>query len=582
MQKLNRISIISICIFCTFVIGGFAQEADLEFTLDITSNTIPLPKIFKPAIDLGGRGFNRDPSWPQTLAAKEALETWQKDIGFSGLYRMQYNLWEIQQLSKDKEAQAKLLANYENTIKQISNAGGIVILDIFGTPAGLGKILDKKSPPWDLKAFKALIKGIIRDLSCNKRYNIWYEVWSAPDTDDFFLGSKQEYFNLYRQVAESINELKLETKIHIPLGGPSASSWFANLDGNTIATPERSLVYELIKLCSRYRLPLDFISWHGFSTSPVLEKENTIYKKPVVNLIRDWLTYFNFERATPLIVDEWNYDRDANVLPERKEEAYIGASFIPSRINNMYEAGIDYQAYFSLEDFQNNKEGIIRNVGVFYFNGEHSEYKGQAKSIYNVFRMLSSLGGGMFLSKLEDEFAGVIATKSDDSIVLLVYNYSDPEIVMGFLSKNIANLNGAGRKILLNLIRSKKLDEIMLRQLNVSTMRGLTNKLKAMLKKAQELNDSARRLQTNPRNIKIGLKNLQDTYLYERYSVDSACRSSCDFLPLEKKEISASPLYLETLILNPYSVHLIVLKKKPPEPESPPPLPEKALEVDKE
>ena len=56
------------------------------------------------------------------------------------------------------------MANYENIIKKITDAGGIVILDIFGTPAGLGKALDKKSPPWDLKAFKELVKSYIREL----------------------------------------------------------------------------------------------------------------------------------------------------------------------------------------------------------------------------------------------------------------------------------------------------------------------------------------------------------------------------------------------------------------------------------
>jgi beta-xylosidase len=556
-------------VLCLLFSVCFAQQSDdLEFTLDVTSNTIPLPKIFKPNIDLSGRGFNREVSWPQTIAAKEVLDTWQKDIGFSGFYRIQYNLWEINQLSKDKEAQNKLLSNYDNIIKNINDAGGIVILDIFGTPAGLGKVLDKKSTPWDLKAFKALVKGVIRDLSCNKRYNIWYEVWNAPDLDDFFLGRKQEYLNLYRQVAESINELKLETKLHIPLGGPSVSWLFSNFDGNTILTPEKSLIYELIKFCYHYRLPLDFITWHGFSANPGAEKENTIYKKTAVNLIRDWLTYLNFDRNTPLIVDEWNFDRDANILPQRQENSYICASFIPSRLKNMYEAGIDYQLYFCLEDFQNNKEGVVRNVGIFSFDPEHSEYKGAPKSIYNVFRMLSNLGNDMFLSKLDDEFVGVIATKSPDSLAMLIFNYIAPDIVMDYLSKNIANLNGAERKSLLSLIKSQKLEKIILHQLDISSLRGLTNKLKNILKKAQELNDLAKRLGATGRNIKIGIKNLKENYLYERYAVDSACSLRCEFAPVEKKELNTGESYQETLTLNPYSVNMIMLKKKPKEPEN--------------
>jgi len=116
----------------------FAQQTDeLEFTLDVNSPTVTLPKIFHPNIDLSGRGFHRKAYWPQGLAAAEVLDTWEKDVGFSHIYRLQYNLWEINQLNKDKDAQDKMLANYENIIKKITDAGGIVILDIFSTPAGL-------------------------------------------------------------------------------------------------------------------------------------------------------------------------------------------------------------------------------------------------------------------------------------------------------------------------------------------------------------------------------------------------------------------------------------------------------------
>ena len=567
-------------LFFTFQLTCFAAQGDdLEFNLDVSSNTVPLPAIFKPAVDLSGSGFNRDPSWPQAVAAKEVLGIWQKDIGFSGMYRMQYNLWEINQLSKDKDARDKLLGNYENIIKNISDAGGTVILDIFGTPAGLGKVLDKKSPPWDLKAFKELVKNTIRDLSCNKRLNIWYEVWSAPDLDEFFLGRVQEYLNLYRAVAESIMELEAETKVHIPLGAPSVSWWFQNIDGNDNFTPEKSLIYELIKFCYHYRLPLNFITWHSFTTDPAAEKELTIYKKPYVTLLRDWLSYFNFDKNTLLIVDEWNYDRNANSAPERKEKSFITASYIPGRIKGMYEAGIDYQLYFCLEDFQNNKEGISRNVGAFSSNSP--------KAVYNAYRMLDNLGSDMFLTKMEDDFTGVIATKQEDKLILLVFNYIDPEIARNYLSRNIVILNNSERKLLLNLINSPKLENILQHKLDIYSLR-LTKRVKAMLKKTQELNDLGQKLQSSSRNIKISIKNLgslkgaespdskvakskdsaddaKEVYQYQRYAVDSSCSKDCKFTPVEEKEISSPEPYQEVLISNPYSVNLIILKKKPKE-----------------
>ncbi len=607
MRKILCFKFYALCLVWVLSSGiwnsAFAQQNDeIEFNLDMAQATAPLPQIFQPNIDLSGRGFHRDPTWPQTIAAKDAVEVWRQDLGFGGVYRLQYNLWEISQLSDEKDQQEGLLAHYEEIIKRISDSGGIVILSLFGTPANYGRVLDKKSPPRDLRAFKALIKSIIRDLSCNKRYNIWYAVWTAPDLDDFFLGREQEYLHLYRVVAESARELRQETKVHIPVGGPSVSWWFQNLKGNTILTPEKSLIYTLIKFCYRYRLPLDFISWHGFSTDPFVEKENTIYKKTAVTLIRDWLSYFDFDRDTPLIVDEWNFDSDANVLAARGEKSFIAASYIPSRIKNMHAAGIDYQVYYCLEDFLRNKEGVVRNTGIFTFDPEESEYKGTRKATYNVLKMLSWLGRDMLAHKNNDDFVGLIPTKTSDGYALLFYNYIDPQMITNYLTKNIGGLKHKDRKIVLNLLNSDKLEKIMLHQLEIAQLR-LSHRIKNFLKKVQELNDKSKKYEYNARLVKLSLKNLisfkaaehkngsaspsqekQEYFLYERYTVDASCSFNCEFSAVETKEIepSAEP-FQEILTLNPYSVHLILLKKmvreiKEPEkePEATSPLPEAA------
>jgi hypothetical protein len=549
----------------------FAQDSDLEFNLDVNSETIAIPKIFKPNIDLSGRGFHHQNTWPQGLAVKEVLSLWHKDMGFSGIYRLQYNLWEISQLNKDKTSQEELLRNYEAVMKDVTLCGGVVILNIFGTPEGLGRVLDKKSSPLDLKALKKIIKSRIEELSCHKRYSIWYEVWSAPDLDDFFLGRKQEYLNLYRSVAEAINELEEEYKIHIPLGGPSSSWWFQNFNGNTAVNPEHSLIYELIKFCYHYRLPLDFISWHSYTTDPFVEQGTTIYKKSIVSLIRAWLGYFNFDRNTPLIIDEWNFDSGSNVLAERFDKSYISASYIPSRIKNMYEAGIDYQLYFSLEDFQNNKENVTRNTGLFWFDTGPSQYQGGYKNSYNALRMLESLGDRLFLSslKIKDEFVGVLAGKGKDYIAILVYNYIDPDIAMNYLSRGIVELNNAGRKSLLNIVNSERLNKIMSGHLEIRGLR-LSNKTKTLLDKARELKLRADKALALSRNMKIGLKGLKGNYLYQRYLIDSSSGLSSELSPKEEKELVLDNPYQEALEIKPYSLNLIILKPKPPEPEPKP------------
>ncbi|MDP2927975.1 MAG: cellulase family glycosylhydrolase [Candidatus Omnitrophota bacterium] len=546
---------------------SFAQiPEELEFNLDLNSPVVSLPKIYRSSVDLSGRGKQHDKTLPQTLAASDALAAWQADLGFRNFYRIQYNLWEIQQLINDKDSYQKLLSNYEEIIKKISDSGGTVILDLFGTPDGLGTVLDKNSAPHNLKIYKELIKNTIRKFSCDKKYNIWYEVWNAPDIGDFFIGQRSEYLNLYRIVGEAVKELRQETKITIPLGGPSVSSWFRNIEPNNILTPERSLIYELIKYCYSYRLPLDFISWHAYSSDPAEEKQDTIYNKPFVKLIREWLTYFKFNSNIPLLVSEWSFDGSANILAERAKFAYISASYIPGRLKNMYEAGIDYQTYFCLEDFGDNEAGAIRNLGIFSFELARPENKGYAKANYNVWRMLGLLGQDLFTAKFSDEFVGVISTKSPDYLALLIYNYIDPQAAMNYISHNIVYLNSAEQKAILNIVKSDRMKKILTGQLNLATLR-LSVKTKGMLGRAIELNSLANKFSTTNRKIKVSLKGVKDIYVLSKYVMDSNCSRNCEFKPSSENDVDFNQGYVETMELSPYSVQLLVFKKKPAPPE---------------
>ena len=198
---------IEICCFCIVILIfdiwilnfsgtlSFAQGTDIDFNLDVTSKTKATPNLIKkPGIDLSGRGFSSDPTWPQNLACPEVLAQLEQYPDLQGgIFRLQFDLWGFAELAKNKQMQAGFLENYSAVIRNINAKGGITLLVLYGMPPGLGKVLDKTSSPWDIKAFKELVKEIIRYFSCQKCYNIWYEVWNAPDLDNFFLGEKQEY-----------------------------------------------------------------------------------------------------------------------------------------------------------------------------------------------------------------------------------------------------------------------------------------------------------------------------------------------------------------------------------------------------
>jgi len=94
-----------------------------------------------------------------------------------------------------------------------------------------------------------------------------------------------------------------------------------------------------------------------------------------------------------------------------------------------------------------------------------------------------------------------------------------------------------------------------------------------MIKQLIDLHERAIKAKANPRKLRINFKNLKETYLYQRFSVDSSCGLNCSFTPAEEKEIKLQEVYPETLILEPYSLNLIILKRKPKEPEVVVPVP---------
>ena len=560
------LTFLTILTFLTF--NAFAQDSSIDFNLDITGKTKVTPRLLrKPGIDLSGRGFHREPTWPQNLAASDVLVGLDEFLDLQGgIFRLQFDFWEFVQLAKNKQMQTKFLENYSTVIKNINAAGGTTLLNLYGMPPGLGKVLDKKSSPWDIKAFKELVKDIIRYFSCVKGYDIWYEIWNAPDLDDFFLGQKKEYLNIYQAAAESVKELEGEIKRNIPIGGPGVTWWFQNLEGNTIFYPERSLIYELIRFCSQRRLPLDFISWHAYTSDPFAESEVTRYRKIAPELIREWFSYFGLDSTTPLIISEWDYDAGLNFELKRGWESYVAASFIPSRLRNMLKSGIDHQLFFCLEDFKDNKQGVNRNVGLFWFEPKSIQYTGGPKSMFNVIRMLNMLGSEMFLaSRLDNEFVGIIATKSKTGLALFLFNYIDPEIAKSYLSRSLANLHPKLARILVNLINSNKWEKIKNSEISLRTLR-LNRRIKSMIQEAVNLNERAASFIQQPQNININLANLEGDYVYKKYIVDKSCRLDCAFVPQEEKEIRNVTVYKETLILEAYSVVLILIDKKSPAP----------------
>ena len=175
--------------------------------------------------------------------------------------------------------------------------------------------------------------------------------------------------------------------------------------------------------------------------------------------------------------------------------------------------------------------------------------------------MFDLFGQDLYTAKFNDEFVGVIASKSVDYLALLIYNYIDPQAAMNYISHNIVYLNSVEQKAILSIVKSDRMKKIIDGQLSLATLR-LSIKTKNMLSRAIELNSLVNKFSTTSRKLKVSLKGAKDTHLLSKYVMDSNCSRNCEFKPSFEKELDFNQSDVETIELSPYSVQLLVFKKK--------------------
>jgi len=171
-------------------------------------------------------------------------------------------------------------------------------------------------------------------------------------------------------------------------------------------------------------------------------------------------------------------------------------------------------------------------------------------------RMLNMLGEELLPLPAVDEFVGVIPTRSQDHLAVLIYNYIDPSAAVNYLSRNVVYLNSAEKKTVVNIMKSDRMDKIISGQTDLSTLR-LSPKVKDMFSRAIELNALVKKYASSGRKVKFSFKGLKDIYLSSRYIMDSGCSGDCAFGGKDEKEADFSQDYTETIEMSPYSVHFL-------------------------
>ena len=288
------------------------------------------------------------------------------------------------------------------------------------------------SQPKNISLWTNLVKEFVKH--CINRYGrreveSWYfEVWNEPELEYvFWIGTKEDYFEFYRETALAIKSIGQELKV----GGPSVSHQGRNDEGWL----EDFLIY-----CKSNKVPLDFASIHIYP-------ENYTSKSEMVNIAKkmreerqsmDSLEEQNNERR--IYFDQDNTQRVLRIVNEtidqvfsEKPELHVTEWNASSLDGNLIH-DTAYVATFIIKNVLDSI-GLTESLAYWTFTDLMEEAKSRNSPFQGGFGLINSQGikkpsymAYTLLSKLGDETIqqgdDYIVTKSGENIQVLAYNFA--------------------------------------------------------------------------------------------------------------------------------------------------------------
>jgi beta-xylosidase len=274
-------------------------------------------------------------------------------------------------------------------LTQIIAAGARPYFCLSYMPSAVSKRQDPYLPPRDYRDWKAVCVELVNHV--RKRFGLaglYYEVWNEPDLTEFWKGSQQEYFNLYKASAEAIAAVDPYAKV----GGPAT------------AGVEIKWLRSFLEYIKRERLHLDFVSWHLYALNLSTYAQQIRYVK---SLLGD----LGYPDNTEMILSEWNI----RGTPHPDNDAFYNAGHAAGVLKIFHEEAISKSFFFAAKD--SSAPGVL-----------HGEWgmvtsENRPKAVYNLFQTYARLRGKNLRVTTTDDGINAFATLDKGTLRMLVWSY---------------------------------------------------------------------------------------------------------------------------------------------------------------
>ncbi len=280
------------------------------------------------------------------------------------------------------------------------------------------------SPPDDFDKYANVVKHVAMHYNdgwaqgFHYRIRYW-EFWNEPDVKEtwgpnvraFWSGTPEQFYRLYEKVARTLKAYDPALKV----GAPAQA-------GGGFKGPYRE---GLIAYCAAHKVPLDFYSWHRY-TSRTYDPYDFAR---IGNEVRGLLDASGFRNAED-IVDEWNLSTVSMSKAFVERSSMENAAFVATALAYLQDSPVDRALVY---------RGDAGAVGLFAGNGSYR------KTAYAFRAMGAMLDTPQRISATGADTLGfaVLAGRSADrgTVQVLISNYEIPE---AYRNRPKARTSGGG------------------------------------------------------------------------------------------------------------------------------------------
>ena len=385
--------------------GGAGRPAETTITVSLGERVGPMNIAHIGS--LGQGGLSSEPMWDSRAAEIRALHP-----RLIRLFVQEY-------FDLLPRAGHYDFGRLDRSVDTILKAGAKPLMCICFKPRLLYPVVNQDIvEPRDYGEWERLIGALVAHYRRRGAGIQYWEVANEPDIGEDggcpYRFKPDSYARYYERTAAAILRADPEAKV----GGPA------------LANVRSPILPALLDACAAKKLPLHFVSWHTYTSSPVHVRSTIDYAK---GLLR---THPELHPET--VLDEWNMD-----LMNPSQDPRFQPCYLLETAWQMKDAGLDWSCYYQIRDWH------VDEAEFAPFMSPHGtafmarwwnrmpqydglfDYQNTVRPAYFAFKLLSRLTGDRLRVTTSDA-SGVHAFASRDDrqqvTSVLVWNFSSEPV----------------------------------------------------------------------------------------------------------------------------------------------------------